>query len=98
MIDWRRNLPTERWASARRRRQVPARRGSRSVARQGSQHSTTTAGRGVSLKAQLRIPFLSYTAIFKSLLALNATFFDGLILIASPVAGLRPMRAARLRT
>src|SRR3974377_1431615 len=42
---------------------------------------------------------LSYhTAIFKSLAARKATFLLALILIASPVAGLRPMRAARFRT
>ena len=35
---------------------------------------------------------------FSSLAARKATFFDALILIASPVAGLRPMRAGRLRT
>ena len=34
-------------------------------------------------------------AIFRSLAARNATFLLALILIASPVAGLRPMRAAR---
>src|SRR6185503_21339883 len=39
-----------------------------------------------------QIDFLS------SLAARNATFLLALILIASPVAGLRPMRAARLRT
>jgi hypothetical protein len=36
-------------------------------------------------------------AIFKSLAARNATFLLALILIASPVIGLRPMRAAGLR-
>src|SRR4029079_15626610 len=35
---------------------------------------------------------------FNSLAARKATFLLALILIASPVAGLRPMRAARLRT
>ena len=35
------------------------------------------------------------TAIFKSLDARKATFLLALIWIASPVAGLRPMRAAR---
>ena len=38
------------------------------------------------------------TDSFNSLEARKATFFDALIWIASPVAGLRPMRAARLRT
>ena len=37
-------------------------------------------------------------AILSSLVARKATFLLALILIASPVAGLRPMRAARLRT
>src|SRR5579884_2332130 len=37
-------------------------------------------------------------ASFNSLDARNATFLLALIWIASPVAGLRPMRAARLRT
>ena len=37
-------------------------------------------------------------AIFKSLAARKATLLLALILIASPVIGLRPMRAARLRT
>src|ERR1700730_9644429 len=38
------------------------------------------------------------TASLRSLAARNATFLLALILIGSPVAGLRPMRAARLRT
>src|SRR5215213_9495642 len=38
------------------------------------------------------------TASLSSLAARNATFLLALILIGSPVAGLRPMRAARLRT
>src|SRR5262249_20574712 len=38
------------------------------------------------------------TASLSSLAARNATFRLALILIGSPVAGLRPMRAARLRT
>src|SRR5262245_25157477 len=38
------------------------------------------------------------TASFSSLAARKATFLLALILIGSPVAGLRPMRAARLRT
>src|SRR3974390_2940749 len=38
------------------------------------------------------------TAIFKPLVARNATFLLAFIWIGSPVAGLRPMRAARLRT
>jgi hypothetical protein len=37
-------------------------------------------------------------AVFRSLLARKATFFEVLMWIGSPVAGLRPMRAARLRT
>src|SRR6266540_545404 len=37
-------------------------------------------------------------ASFKSFAARNATFLLALILIASPVAGLRPMRAARFLT
>jgi hypothetical protein len=37
-------------------------------------------------------------ASLSSLAARNATFLLALILIGSPVAGLRPMRAARLRT
>src|SRR6201996_6009609 len=37
-------------------------------------------------------------ASFSSLEARNATFLEALILIASPVAGLRPMRGPRLRT
>ncbi len=37
-------------------------------------------------------------ASLRSLATRKATFFDALILIASPVAGLRPMRAGRLRT
>ncbi len=39
-----------------------------------------------------------YTACFNSLLARKATLFEALILIVSPVAGFRPIRAARLRT
>src|SRR6516164_5530852 len=39
-----------------------------------------------------------HTASFKSLAARNATFLLALNLIASPVAGLRPMRAARFLT
>src|SRR5262252_9625524 len=38
------------------------------------------------------------TASLSSLAARKATFLLALILIGSPVAGLRPMRAARLRT
>ena len=38
------------------------------------------------------------TASFRSLAARKATFLLALILMASPVAGLRPMRAGRLRT
>src|SRR5262249_7126125 len=38
------------------------------------------------------------TASLSSLAARNATFLLALIWIGSPVAGLRPMRAARLRT
>jgi hypothetical protein len=38
------------------------------------------------------------TASLRSLAARNATFLLALILMASPVAGLRPMRAARCRT
>src|SRR5215468_1793884 len=41
---------------------------------------------------------MSYTASLSSLAARKATFLLALILIGSPVAGLRPMRAARLRT
>ena len=37
-------------------------------------------------------------ASFRSLAARNATFLLALILMTSPVAGLRPMRAARFRT
>src|SRR6185312_12496798 len=37
-------------------------------------------------------------ASFSSLEARNAAFLDALILMASPVAGLRPMRGPRLRT
>src|SRR5436305_7634580 len=37
-------------------------------------------------------------ASLRSLATRKATVFDALILIASPVAGLRPMRAGRLRT
>ena len=39
-----------------------------------------------------------YTASFSSLAGRNATFLLALILMASPVAGFRPIRAARLRT
>src|SRR4051812_48423057 len=39
-----------------------------------------------------------YTASFNSLATRKATFLLALILIGSPVAGLRPMRAARFRT
>src|SRR5215831_3065435 len=39
----------------------------------------------------------SYTASFSSLAGRNATFLLALILMAAPVAGLRPIRAARLR-
>src|SRR4051812_2768506 len=39
-----------------------------------------------------------YTASFNSFAARKATFLLALILIGSPVAGLRPMRAGRLRT
>src|SRR5204862_7121416 len=38
------------------------------------------------------------TASFSSLAARKATFLLALIWISSPVAGLRPLRAARLRT
>src|SRR3954452_7805519 len=41
---------------------------------------------------------VGYTASLSSLAARNATFLLALIWMASPVAGLRPMRAARLRT
>src|SRR5262245_6507880 len=41
---------------------------------------------------------LRYTAALSSLTARNATFLLALILMAWPVAGLRPMRAGRLRT
>jgi hypothetical protein len=41
---------------------------------------------------------LGQTDSFNSLEARKATFLLALIWIASPVAGLRPMRAARLRT
>ena len=41
---------------------------------------------------------LRQTDSFNSLEARKATFLLALIWIASPVAGLRPMRAARLRT
>src|SRR5690606_19619335 len=37
-------------------------------------------------------------ASLRSFATRKATFFEALILMASPVAGLRPMRAARLRT
>src|SRR3979409_1818452 len=40
----------------------------------------------------------AYTASFNSLVARKATFLLALILIGSPVAGLRPLRAARVRT
>src|SRR5438874_889377 len=43
-------------------------------------------------------PLAGYTASFRSLAARKATFLLALILIGSPVAGLRPMRAGRLRT
>ena len=39
-----------------------------------------------------------YTASFSSLAARNATFLLALILIASPVAGFRPIRAGRFLT
>ncbi len=42
-------------------------------------------------------PF-AYTASFSSLAGRNATFLLALILIASPVAGFRPILAARFRT
>jgi len=38
------------------------------------------------------------TAVFSAVPALNAGALDALILIGAPVAGLRPLRAARLRT
>ena len=38
------------------------------------------------------------TASFSSLAGRKATFLEALMWICSPVAGLRPMRAARLRT
>jgi hypothetical protein len=41
---------------------------------------------------------VGYTASFSSLAARNATFLLALILIASPVAGLRPIRAGRFLT
>src|ERR1700722_10640965 len=40
----------------------------------------------------------AYTAPFSSLAGRNATFLLALILMASPVAGFRPIRAARFRT
>jgi hypothetical protein len=40
----------------------------------------------------------SYTASFSSFAGRNATFLLALISIASPVAGFRPIRAARVRT
>src|SRR5262245_66249869 len=40
----------------------------------------------------------AYTASFKSFAARKAIFLLALILMASPVAGLRPIRAGRLRT
>ena len=43
-------------------------------------------------------PEIGQTDSFNSLEARKATFLLALIWIASPVAGLRPMRAARLRT
>ena len=39
-----------------------------------------------------------YTASLSSLAGRNATFLLALILMVSPVAGFRPIRAARLRT
>ena len=41
---------------------------------------------------------LSYTASFSSFAGRKAIFLLALILIASPVAGFRPIRAARFRT
>ena len=40
----------------------------------------------------------AYTACFSSLATRKATFVLALILMASPVAGLRPILAARFRT
>src|SRR6185437_13960473 len=39
-----------------------------------------------------------FSASFSALPALNAGTFDALILMVTPVRGLRPVRAARLRT
>src|SRR5271166_1428947 len=44
------------------------------------------------------ILLLTYTASFSSLAGRKATFLLAFILIASPVAGLRPILAARFRT
>src|ERR687894_820891 len=43
-------------------------------------------------------PVEAQTASLSSLAGLKAIFFEALILIGSPVCGLRPVRAARLRT
>lgn len=46
-----------------------------------------------------KVKFQSYlTAFFKITPALNLGTFEALILISLPVAGLRPVRAARLAT
>ena len=55
-------------------------------------HSTIIAGLAVVRSRP------AYTASFSSLAGRNATFLLALILMASPVAGLRPILAARFRT
>ena len=83
----------------------------RSMTPQGSKRDTGAPGRlprqlskTAGLPGKLRTalaaldPMKPQTASLSSLAARKATFLLALILIGSPVAGLRPMRAARLRT
>ena len=59
----------------------------------------TTAGVLMWLwRPKLWPPDCAYTASFSSLAGRNASFLLALILMASPVAGFRPIRAARFRT
>jgi hypothetical protein len=60
-----------------------------------------TNGRRLRGRAPCRLRPIAYvyiTASLRSFDALKAIFLPALILMVSPVAGLRPIRAARLRT
>jgi hypothetical protein len=67
----------------------------RHVAEASTQHH---AAPRAARRAAITSHQAGYTASFSSLAARNATFLLALILIASPVAGLRPIRAGRFLT